>query len=158
MRLVLQGVLLLLGASFQMILMPQMPIVLCLAVLVAVHASHRTALWFACAAALLHDALCPAPLWVSLPLFAGVVELVFRVRTRFYSDRLLSYAILGGCAAFLLEWYLWWVFSFSGLRPTGVRVLFLRPALAFLFGMVCAPLVSLLVLPIKRFLTSGRAF
>lgn len=146
----------LLAAVFQPLLPVPVPLLTALAVVGAVHLDRRSALGFAAVAGLLFDLSGAGPVGISVLLLAGSAEAILRIRSRVYTDRMLSYAVLGGLAAWVHETGRMLYFAIMQVRPVGVADWVVRPGGMFIAGAICTPVVALVLLPMVRRSAEGR--
>ncbi|MFA7368980.1 MAG: hypothetical protein WC334_04980 [Kiritimatiellales bacterium] len=131
----------------------ELPLLTGLVICIALHTDHARMIYTAVLAGLLHDALCPAPLGLSIPYFIGLAAGINWIRDEVFGDLPATYAVLGAAAAIFETLYYALVFSLTGLRPLSGGLLALRLAGGLMAGAVVVPLISLTVLQL-RYLTA----
>lgn len=153
------------GALLQTVLPPwnafgamELPLLTGVVIYISLHTDRARMFYAAVLAGLLHDAFCPAPLGLSIPLFTGLAAAVNWIRDEVFGDQPATYAILGAAAAVLEVFYYALVFKLTGLRPLSGGVLALRLAGGLMAGAVVVPLVALAVGPLSRLTGNRRRF
>lgn len=126
-----------------------------LVIYTALHADQPRILYAAILAGLLHDALCPAPIGLSIPFFILITSGIRVIRKKVFGDQLVTYAVLGVLAAVFQTLYFALIFLLSGLRPVPAEFFALRLAGGLLTGLCTAPLVFLTV---SRFRKPNRRY
>ncbi|MFA6174438.1 MAG: hypothetical protein WC701_12250, partial [Kiritimatiellales bacterium] len=106
----------------------ELPLLTGLVICIALHTDHARMIYAAVLADLLHDALCPAPLGLSIPFFTALAVGVNWIRDEVFGDLPATYAVLGAAAAIFETLYYALVFSLTGLRPLSGGLLALRLA------------------------------
>lgn len=151
------------GALLQTLLPPwgafgelEMPILTGLIICIALHTDRARMLYAAVLAGLLHDAFCPAPLGLSIPLFTALAAGTNWIRDEVFGDLPATYVVLGATASAFETFYYAVIFSLSGLRPVSPGLLALRLAGGLLAGAVVVPLVSLTVLKLRYLTVHNR--
>ncbi len=155
--------LLVIGAFFQTMLPSwnvfgslELPLLTGLIICIALHTERAKMFYAAVLAGLLHDALCPAPLGLSIPFFIGLASGVYWIRDEIFGDEPATYAVLGALAVISETLYYALIFKLSGLRPVSGTLIALRLAGGLIAGAVVVPLISLLVVYLQHFNAEHR--
>jgi cell shape-determining protein MreD len=149
--------LLLSGALLQTLLPPwnvfsamELPILTGLLIFIALHTERTEMFYAAVLTALLHDALCPAPVGLSIPFFVLLAAGIHRIHKEVFGDLFATYAIFGAGAALLDAVYYGLIFAVSDLRPVSFRFLLLRLAGGLIAGVLVIPLMALILSKFTR--------
>lgn len=149
--------LLLTGSLIQTMLPPwnafggiELPVLTGILICIALHAECASVLYAAVLTGLLHDALSPAPLGLSIPFFILLSAAIHRIRHEVFNDLAVTYAICGAGAALLNAVYYTLVFLLSGLRPMSFSLVVVRLAGGLIAGVVIVPLTARIISKITR--------
>jgi rod shape-determining protein MreD len=134
----------------------ELPLLNGLVICIALHTDRTRMHYAAVVAGLLHDALCPAPLGLSIPFFVGLAAGVHWIRDEVFGDQASTYAVLGAVSSVFETAYYALVFSVSGLRPVSGGLLALRLAGGLIAGAVVVPLVALTGLQLHHLTARNR--
>lgn len=142
--------LLLCGAAIQTLLPVELPLLLCLLIVITIQSDRIHHLYAAGLAVFLFDALSPAPLGTSVLFFVPAAEGIRLIRNEVFGDQLITYLILGAILTLFKSFYFALVFSLSGLRPVGAGGFLVYTAAGALGGALLCPLVFATVSRLPR--------
>jgi len=150
MSLFLITLLLMIGGAVQTLFSIELPLLLCLMIVITLEADRPHALYAALLAGLIHDSLSPAPLGVSIPFFVLIAIGLCIIREEIFVDQLITYAILGGITSLLKTFYFAIVFSLGKIRPVCITDIVIGLTGGLLAAALLAPGVFLVVSPFRR--------
>jgi cell shape-determining protein MreD len=134
----------------------EMPVLTGLVICISLQTDRARMLYAAVLAGLLHDAFCPAPPGLSIPLFVMLAAGINWIRDEVFGDLPATYVVLGVTASVFETFYYAVVFLLSGLRPVPPGLLGLRLAGGLMAGAVIVPLISMVVLQLQRSTVHNR--
>lgn len=121
-----------------------------LLVIIALRVRRNQVIYTSLLTGLLYDSLSPAPLGISLPFFLLLGGGLFALREKLFTDRIITYSILGLLSVLLKTIYFSVVLSVCRLRPLHPDIAMVRIAGGFIPGALIVPLVYLFLAALRH--------